>query len=237
MNPRPKKTSRMVEWAVLLAVPAVLVLAALFEIAQAALLTFLVAILAMVPFFLQFERAKPRPREIMPIVVMASLATAGQLVFGPAINFKPIGAIMIVTGIAFGRQAGFVTGALTALSSNMFFGQGPWTPWQMFTWGLVGYLAGALNERGWFRHRILVYLFGFLSGLLFGLIMDSWHIIGFIQPLTWKNALAAYGAGLPMNLMLSIATVLFLLPILRPWTLKLSRVKRKFGLYQENQED
>ena len=132
--------------------------------------------------------------------------------------------------MAFGRQTGFVTGALTALSSNMFFGQGPWTPWQMFAWGLIGYLAGTFNERGWFRRRIVVLLYGFFSGLLFGFIMDSWRVVGFIQPLTWKAALAAYGAGLPMNLTLSAATVLFLLPILEPWTRKLDRIKRKFDL-------
>ncbi|HZK29516.1 MAG TPA: ECF transporter S component, partial [Clostridia bacterium] len=64
----------------------------------------------------------------------------------------------------------------------------------------------------------------------YGVILDSWHIIGFVQPLTWKNALVAYGAGLPFNLTLSVATVLFLMPILGPWTKKLERIKQKFGL-------
>ncbi len=230
MEGKGGKSGRLLEWTVILAVPAVLVLCAVFELAQAAVLTFLAATLSIIPFFLRFERARPRPRDIMPVVVMAALATAGQLVFGPIASFKPVGAIVIVTAIAFGRQTGFVTGALTALSSNMFFGQGPWTPWQMFAWGLIGYLAGTFNERGWFKHPVLVHLYGFFSGLLFGLIMDSWHVTGFIQPLTWGSALAAYGAGLPMNLTLSAATVLFLLPILGPWTRKLERIKRKFDL-------
>ncbi|HPX92847.1 MAG TPA: ECF transporter S component [Bacillota bacterium] len=230
MRTEGRRSSRLLEWMVILAVPALLVLCAWLEITQAAVLTFFAAILAIIPFFFRFEGADPKPRDIMPPVVMAALATAGQLVFAPVASFKPVGAVIIVTAIAFGRQTGFVTGALTALSSNMFFGQGPWTPWQMFAWGLIGYLAGTFSERGWFRHRFFVYLYGFLSGLIFGLIMDSWHIIGFIQPLTWKNALAAYGAGLPMNLTLSVATLLFLLPILEPWSRKLTRIKRKFDL-------
>lgn len=229
MRERRRKT-RWIEWTLIATVPLVFVVCALFEIEQAAALTLLSVILAMVPFFLRFERTRPKPRDIMPIVVMASLSTAGQLVFSPLVSFKPIGAVVIVTGLVFGRQSGFLTGALAALSSNMFFGQGPWTPWQMFAWGLIGYLSGAMSERGWLRRRVPVYLFGFFSGLLFGLIMDSWHVVGFIQPLNWKNALAAYGAGLPMNLTLSVATVLFLIPVLESWIHKLERVRRKFGL-------
>lgn len=230
MKDKRQVVARIVEWAVIALVPCVLLLCALFEVEQAAILTMFTAIFASIPFFLHFERARPKPRDIMPIVVMAALATTGQILFAPIPSFKPIGAIVIVTAIAFGRQSGYMTGAMTAVASNMFFGQGAWTPWQMFGWGLIGYLAGALSEHGFFGSRWTVYVYGFLSGLLYGVILDSWHIIGFVQPLTWQNALAAYGAGLPMNLTLSVATVLFLAPILGPWTKKLERIKRKFGL-------
>lgn len=231
-----KKLSHLAEWATILLVVLVLFLSALFRIRQAALLTLVTAFLASVPFFLHFERQRPRPRDIMPIVVMATIATVGNLLFGPIPSFKPVGAIVIVTGISFGRQSGYVTGALAAFSSNLLFGQGAWTPWQMFGWGLVGYLAGVFEEKGFFRRPAMVYIYAFLSGFLFGFLLDTWHIIGFVQPVTWQNALLAYGAGLPMNATLAVATVLFLIPVLRPWTMKLERVKRKFGLLDDRQE-
>ena len=106
-----------------------------------------------VPFFLVFDRKKPQAREIVPIAVMAAIAVVGRTVFEivPLPNFKPCSAIIIITAVSFGPEAGFLTGALTALVSNFIFGQGPWTPWQMFTWGLVGFLAGLLKNAGAFR--------------------------------------------------------------------------------------
>ncbi len=220
----------ILEVSTLILLPVFMILCAYFEIRQTALLTLTAAILANVPFFINFEKSRPKPRHILPIVVMSALATAGRILFAPIPHVKPVSAIVIVTGIAFGRRSGYLTGALTALASNMFMGQGPWTPWQMFAWGLIGYLAGVMASRNLFRYRWVVYVYGFVSGLLFGLIMDSWHIISFVSPLTWLSALAAYGAGFFFNLAHSIATVVFLVPILSPWTKKLMRIKSKFGL-------
>ncbi len=223
-------TGKIVEAITLIALPAFMFLCAYYEVGQTALLTLVAAILANIPFFINFEKSRPKPRHILPIVIMSALATAGRILFAPIPHVKPVSAIVIVTGISFGRRSGYVTGALTALASNMFMGQGPWTPWQMFAWGLIGYLAGVIESRDLFRHRWVVYVYGFVSGLLFGLIMDSWHIVSFVSPLTWKGALAAYGAGLFFNLAHSFATVVFLVPILSPWTKKLARIKLKFGL-------
>lgn len=223
---------RIVEVATLILLPCSMVLCAYFEVKQTSLLTLTAAVLANIPFFFNFEKSRPKPRHILPVVVMSALATAGRVLFAAIPHVKPVSAIVIVTGIAFGRQGGYLTGALTALASNMFMGQGTWTPWQMFAWGLIGYLAGVMESHGLFRHRWVVYLYGFLSGLLFGLIMDSWHIISFVSPLTWLGALAAYGAGFFFNLAHAIATVFFLVPILTLWTKKLMRIKIKFGLDQ-----
>ncbi|HHW93589.1 MAG TPA: ECF transporter S component [Clostridiaceae bacterium] len=221
---------RIVEVATLIALPVFMFLCAYYEIEQTALVTLLAAIFANIPFFINFEKSRPKPRHILPIVIMSALATVGRILFAPIPHVKPVSSIVIVTGIVFGRQSGYLTGALTALASNMFMGQGPWTPWQMFAWGLIGFLAGVMESVGLFRHRWVVYVYGFASGLLFGLIMDSWHIISFISPLTWTGAIAAYGAGFFFNLAHAIATVVFLVPILKPWTKKLTRIKLKFDL-------
>lgn len=223
-------TGKIIERVTLIALPILMFLCVYYEVEQTALLTLLAAILANIPFFINFEKSRPKPRHILPIVVMSALATGGRILFTPIPHVKPVSAIVIVTGIAFGRRSGYLTGALTALASNMFMGQGPWTPWQMFAWGLIGYLSGVMESRDLFRNRWVVYGYGFVSGLLFGLIMDSWHIISFVSPLTWKGALTAYGSGFFFNLAHSFATVIFLVPILGPWTRKLTRIKHKFGL-------
>lgn len=209
---------------------ALLVLAAAYQIEQTALLSTVIIIFAMIPFFARFEYSKPKPRDIVPIVVLSAIASLGRLLFGPLPHFKPVSAIIIVSALAFGPQAGFMTGALSALGSNMFFGQGPWTPWQMFSWGLVGYLAGLLNKTPLFKHKLPVLIYGFISGFLYGWIMNIWYVIGFIKPITTTAVVGAYAASFYFDLTHAIATVVFLIPILGPWGKKLRRIKLKFGL-------
>ncbi len=237
---------RLLELLALLAVPGMLFTCAALRIEQAALLTLVTVVLSLLLFFLRFEHARPRPRDILPIVVLASLAAAGRVLFAALPNVKPVTAIVIVAGVCLGRQGGFLTGALAALASNLFFGQGPWTPWQMYAWGVIGYLAGLLRPllapqpksdaaQGLFRLTPwrtppTVYLFGFFAALLYGFLLDSWYITGYISPLTWQAALAGYAAGLPFSLLHAVATVLFLLPIYAPWCRKIARIQRKYGI-------
>ena len=126
------------------ATPAVLAACAIANFDQTALLTLVVVLASVSIFFASYEASRPRLRDIMPTVVLAALAAAGRILFAPIPDFKPVSAIAIIAGIAFGRKSGFMVGALAALASNFFFGQGPWTPWQMYAWGLVGYGAGLL---------------------------------------------------------------------------------------------
>lgn len=214
----------------LILVPAVLFLCAYFQTEHTAILTILTVTAALIPFFLRFEKQKPRPRDIMPIVVLSAVAVAGRIVFAPFPNFKPVSAIVILAGVNFGKQSGFLTGALAALASNLFFGQGPWTPWQMYAWGVMGYLAGVLQAHGFFKKEVIVYIFGCIVSLLFGFLLDSWYIIGYIAPVTWQTVLSAYALGLPFSVTHAVATVLFLIPTYRPWSKKLERIKTKFGI-------
>lgn len=211
-------------------VPAALFLCAYFDVSASALLSLLAVTAALVPFFLRFEKSRPKPRDIMPIVVLAAIAAAGRILFAPFADVKPVSAIIIVGAIAFGRESGFLIGALAALSSNLFFGQGPWTPWQMYAWGLVGYVAGWLNDRGWLRRKAAVYVYGFFSAFLYGILLDSWYVVGYVSPFTWQGAFTACAAGFPFNLTHAVSTVVFLIPICRPWGKKLERIKVKYGI-------
>lgn len=211
-------------------VPVILFLCAYYQLEYTVLLTLAIVTASLLPFFISFEARKPRPRDFMPIVVLAALAAAGRIICGPLPNIMPITAIVIVAGATLGRDAGFLTGALAALTSNMFFGQGPWTPWQMYGWGLIGFVAGLIYFGKEKPHIGGVLIFGCLSSFIYGFILDSWHVVGFISPLTWQSALAGYGAGFIFNCAHALSTVAFLTLIFVPWSKKLERIKMKFGI-------
>lgn len=185
-------------------------------------------------FFHSFERQKPRPRDIVPIAVMSAIGALGRVLFAAIPNFKPTSAVVIITGMQFGPLAGFMTGALSALASNMFLGQGPWTPWQMIAWGFMGFFAGIFQKKNWFHHRVFLYTFGMISSILFGWIMNLWYVIGYVNPITWHGILIAYGASAVMDITHGVSTVIFLLLLEKSWGKKLQRLKVKYGIYDGN---
>lgn len=219
-----------VEVPALAAVPVALVALAAAGVRATAGLTLMVCALAVVLVLASFESSRPALRQLMPTAVLAALAAAGRVLFAPLPDVKPVSAIAIVAGAALGRRSGFVVGALAALLSNFFFGQGPWTPWQMYAWGLVGYVGGVLAERGALDRRWVLYGWGLASGLVYGFILNGYHVLGFVQPLTWPAALAACAASLPLDVTHGVATVAFLAAIWLPWGRAIRRVVAKYGL-------
>lgn len=194
-------------------------------------LTMLVALLALLLVFAGYEASRPALRQVMPTVVLASLAAAGRVLFAPLPDVKPVSAIAIVAGSLLGRRNGFMVGALAALVSNAFFGQGAWTPWQMYAWGLVGYLAGVLADAGALRrHRWALLAYGFASALLYGAILNGWYVLGFVRPLTAAGVLAGYAAAAPWDVVHGLATVGFLALIWLPWGRSIRRVVAKYDL-------
>jgi len=217
----------------LISVPVVLVVCVLFEIEYSALITTIVVVVALVPFLIGLERDQLKPKNIMPIVVLSALAVAGRILFAPFPNIKPVSAIVIVAGVIFGRRSGFITGLLAALVSNLFFGQGPWTLWQMYAWGLMGYGAGALASHDLLKGRVSVMVYGALAPIGYGLILDSYYFIGFIGENNLAAATMAYGLGLAASVPHALATVVFLALIYLPWAKKLERIKLKYGIAEE----
>ncbi len=218
------------ELPVLVAVPVALVACAILRVSASAALTMLVVLACVALFAAGYESSKPALRQIMPTVVLAAAAAAGRVLLAPVPDVKPVSAIAIVAGAALGRRDGFMVGALAALISNFFFGQGPWTPLQMYAWGLIGYVAGMLAERGLFEHRGVLYGYGLASGLIYGLVLNGWHVVGFVSPLTPASALAAFAAGLPFDIAHGISTAAFLLLIWVPWGKRIERTVRAYDL-------
>ena len=226
----------LLEVPLLIAVPLCMLVLVAAGIAQTALVMLGVVALVLVLFFAGFEASRPGLRQIMPTLVLAALAAAGRILFAPVPDFKPTSAIAIIAGAVLGPRAGFMVGAIAALSSNFFFGQGMWTPWQMYAWGLVGYLGGVLAARGAFhRHdgevrmaSLLAY--GALSAFIYGGIINAYDIIGFIRPLAWEGALVRIVAAVPFDAVHAVATVVFLAALFTPWTRRIERVVRRYEL-------
>jgi len=151
-------------------------------------------------------------------------------------QFKPVTAIVIITGISLGAEAGFLTGAMVGFVSNFFFGQGPWTPWQMFAFGIIGFLAGLLFRKKWANYRqnrIVLCLYGGLATLvIYGFLMDTASVLMFLNDFQWKSFLAAYVSGFPFNVIHAISTIVFLLLMAEPMRRKLERIKKKYGIME-----
>ena len=198
------------------------------------LLSLLVLLEAMAPFFLVFEGRRPQPRELVLIAVLCALNVAGRAALFMLPEFKPVVALTILVGAAFGGETGFLVGALSMLASNVLFSQGPWTPFQMFAMGLIGFLAGVLARWGALRRsRLSLCLFGVIASVvIYGGIMNPASALIWARTLDWKLLLSYYLTGLPVDLIRAAATWLFLwfagLPILE----KFDRVKAKYGLLE-----
>jgi len=197
------------------------------------LIAFLILLECMAPFLLIFEGRKPKARELVTIAVLCGIGIAGRGLFFMLPQFKPTLALTIIAGVAFGGETGFLVGAMTVLTSNMIFGQGPWTPWQMFAMGIIGFLAGVLFKKGWLlRTRASLSVFGAITALLiYGGIMNPAAIITVSsESLTLNTVLAAYATGLPMDLVHAFGTVLFLMLAAEPMLEKMDRIKTKYGI-------
>lgn len=198
------------------------------------ILSVIVLLEAMAPFAIAFEKRKPKPRELVVIAVLAALGAAGRSLFFMLPNFKPVIALVIISGVAFGGESGFLVGALTMLVSNMIFGQGPWTPYQMFAMGVIGLISGVLFKKGLLRRsKTALAVFGaFAAIVLYGGLMNPASALmwGSSETLSLKLLIPYYLSGFPMDCVQAAATALFLYFGAEPMLDKMDRVKVKYGL-------
>lgn len=187
----------------------------------------------MLPFALIFEGRKPKAREIVVISVLCAIGVAGRAAFFMLPQFKPVAAIVIISGVMLGAQSGFLVGAVTMLVSNMLFSQGPWTPWQMFAMGMIGFIAGILAKKGLLgKSKVTLCLFGLLSTYIIygGIVNASTALIWSSETLNLKILLSYYISGFPMDTVHAFSTVIFLWFGAQPIMDILERVKVKYAL-------
>ena len=196
-------------------------------------ISMMTAALSCIPFWTSLSRGKYSAKKVVLIAVLVAIATAGRSVFFMFPGIKPMAAVVIVTGISLGAEAGFLTGSLTMLLSNMLFGQGPWTPWQMFSMGLIGLLAGLLAAAGKERmeKRSSLCLLGLISPLvIYGGIMNFASLLMMSYTINKESIIAIYLSGIPMDLLHAVSTVVFLAVGGKPMLEKIERVKKKHGI-------
>lgn len=203
------------------------------------LVSMLVIACALVPFFVSLE-ARPQARELVVLAVLCALAVVSRLAFGWLPHFKPMVGIIMIAGVAFGAQTGFLTGSVSAFVSNFAFGQGPWTPWQMLAFGLAGFVAGLLADYGKIpranlsaKERVALSAGGgaFVVCVV-GPLLDTCSLLTMVSVITPASAAAIYLSGLPVNCVHAAAVFLTLLLVANPLLEKLERIKTKYGLME-----
>ena len=251
------KRTRAAAWVILLVLPALMVAFGYYHSHRPAvnpvgsrtfwdyiilnsdiLLGLLFLLASAIPFILVFDKKKPQARELVPIAVMAAIAVVGRTVFEiiPLPNFKPCSAIIIITAVAFGPEAGFMVGAVSALASNFFYGQGAYTPWQMFAYGAGGMLAGFLFAKNRLPKKpVVMGVFGFLAVLLFvGPLLDTCTVFLTLPVINAQTAWPLYVSGFPVNLSQGLCTLLTMLLFGKPLLEKLDRVKLQYGMGEDD---
>lgn len=187
----------------------------------------------MVPFVMAFGR-RPQAREIVVTLILCILAVLARVVI-PIPHFKPVFAVIMLSGMGFGPEMGYVVGAAAAYFGNFFEGQGPFTPWQMLAYGAGGMLAGAICRKKLLpRHPAVMAVFGFVMCVVWiGPLLDISTIALTLDRISWTSAASIFRSGLPVNVMHGLCTALFLFLFGKPFLQKLDRIKLKFGMLED----
>ncbi len=216
--------------AAVISVPIVAVIAA-FNGERYDIACMLCAILCCLPFFFSFEKRAPKAGELMAVCVMTAFSAIGRLIFAPIPFFKPSAAVAVLTGMYFGSQSGFMCGAVSALISNIYFGQGAWTPFQMFGWGIIGFAAGVLNKNGRLEKTAALCAYGVIAGVAYSFIMDIWTVLSADGSFNFSRWLYFTLSAVPVTIIYCVSDVVFLLLLRKPLGKQLNRLKEKYGLF------
>ena len=221
----------------MVAIPAVVIVGTfLFRGKQYAFPVIAVAVLSCIPLFYAFERKESKAGELAVVAVLIALSALGRFLFAWLPGFKPVAAIVVIAGIWLGKEPGFVVGSLSALVSNFYFGQGPWTPFQMFAWGFIGFLAGILRKP-LRKNLVFLAIYGAIAGLLYSLLMDVWTVLWADGTFNPGRYFAVVATSAVVMIEYAVSNVIFLLILARPIGRKLERIRTKYGLFLEKGED
>lgn len=206
------------------------------------LISGLILLFACLPFAALFRRRRVKVRELVIVSVMAAIAVASRAAFYMLPTVKPLCAIAIITGLYLGAETGFMVGVLSMFLSNFLFGQGAWTPYQIFGMGFAVFAASVILRRiPWqkmpkFWSNFTVALVGGLCCfLIYGACADSCAVFAIAPDLQWKSVAAVLLSGIPFNLSHGAVTAIVLFFLNRPIGEKLERMCVKYDLFTEGE--
>lgn len=189
------------------------------------------AFLSCIPFYITFEKSKATSKEIMLVALMTAFSVCGRIMFSFIPFFKPITAFTIISGMYLSAPAGFICGSFSALISNIYFGQGPWTLFQMISWGLIGFISGVIGEK-LLEKRIILVIYAFISGVLFSLIMDLWTVLNIDKEFNFSRYIIQLISSFPIMIIYSLSNIFFLILLQKPIGKKLKRAKKRYGIFE-----
>ena len=187
----------------------------------------------MMLFFIRFEIKTVKTREIVILALLAAIGAVARVPFAGLPSVQPTSFVIITVGLVFGAESGFLVGALAALVSNIFLGQGPWTPWQMFAWGTMGMSAGLLRQFAGMGNLWVLNTFGFIWGFIFGWMMNLWIVFSNMQNFTREFLVGIYVSSFYHDLAHAISNIVFISLFSMSWTRILNRFKKKHGLLED----
>ena len=185
--------------------------------------------LSCLPFYFKYENSKPKIREVVVLATMIPLTVVSRTFFMLTPSFKPVTAMVIICGIVFGPASGFMCGSLSATLSDFVFGIGPWTPFQMIAWGIIGYGAGIFSKN-LFKNKFLLYGYSAICGLAFSMVMDLWSVLAFETSFNLTRYLAIVLTSLPTTLIYIVSNIIFMFLLSKTMFQILQRVKIKYGI-------
>ena len=189
------------------------------------IISFCAALFSLFLFAAGFENKNVGSRRMVIAAVMIALCVVGRFI--PF--FKPVTAVTVVAAVYLGKETGFLVGSLSALISNFYFGHGPWTPFQMLAWGLIGLIAGYLSAP-LKKHRALLLIYGVIGGVIYSLVMDVWSVMWYDGGFNLSLYAASVLTAVPYTVLYSVSNFIFLFFLGKPFGDKLERIRIKYGL-------
>lgn len=191
------------------------------------LYSLLIVTASLVIVYLWYDKRDVSAKELALIATLAALAGLSRVPFAAIPSVQPTTFLVIITGYVFGAGPGFMVGSLAAFVSNLFLGHGPWTPWQMIGWGLAGVCGGLIGRWKPGNFKLPLNALAIIWGVLFGWLLNVWHWLTFVYPLTFKSFIAVQLTSIWFDFMHALGNFLFMY-FLGPEVIKiLHRFKRR----------
>lgn len=193
------------------------------------LISLFIAIAAIILVYARLDKHHTNIRRITLIAVMTALSIVSRFIFAAVPAFKPMASIIVLTGMYLGLEAGILCGSLTAFLSNFYFGQGPWTPYQMIAFGFIGFMAAILAKQ-LKKSRITLSIFGLLAGIFYSFFLDIWTMLQTYGGLSYEGYLTLLVSAVPYTILYAVSNIFFLLLLNPLFSKRLGRIISKYQI-------